>query len=87
MKKREMAVGIARGVEITAKGCPFYNRCPMAIEGTCQTQTPPTLELDNGHQISCHLTLEQLQEAEAEAQRILLGYERLGQDEIKAPAR
>ena len=37
MKKREMAVGIARGVEITAKGCPFYNRCPLAIEGTCQT--------------------------------------------------
>jgi peptide/nickel transport system ATP-binding protein len=87
MKKREMAVGIARGVEITAKGCPFYNRCPMAIEGTCQTQTPPTLELDNGHRISCHLTLEQLQEAEAEAQRILLGYEKLGQDEVTAPAR
>jgi hypothetical protein len=59
----------------------------MAIEGTCQTQTPPTLELDNGHRISCHLTLEQLQEAEAEAQRILLGYEKLGQDEVTAPAR
>ena len=44
MKKREMAVGIARGVEITAKGCPFYNRCPLAIEGTCQTVVPPTLE-------------------------------------------
>jgi peptide/nickel transport system ATP-binding protein len=81
MKKREMAVGIARGVEITAKGCPFYNRCPLAIEGTCQTVVPPTLQLDNGHQIACHLTLEQLEEAEAEAQKILLGYEKLGQDD------
>jgi peptide/nickel transport system ATP-binding protein len=81
MKKREMAVGIARGVEITAKGCPFYNRCPLAIEGTCQTVVPPTLELENGHQISCHMTIEQLDEAEAEAQKILLGYEKLGQDD------
>jgi peptide/nickel transport system ATP-binding protein len=81
MKKREMAVGIARGVEITARGCPFYNRCPLAIEGTCELKTPPTLELERGHQISCHLTLEQLQEAEAEAQKILLGYEKLGQED------
>jgi len=81
MKKREMAVGIARGVEITAKGCPFYNRCPLAIEGTCQTVVPPTLNLENGHQISCHLTLEQLEEAEADAQKILLGYEKLGQED------
>ena len=81
MKRREMAVGIARGVEITAKGCPFYNRCPLAIEGTCQTVVPPTLELENGHQISCHLTIEQLDEAETEAQKILLGYEKLGQDD------
>ena len=81
MQKREMAVGIARGVEITAKGCPFYNRCPLAIEGTCQDKTPPTLDLGNDHEIACHLTLEQLQEAEAEAQKILMGYEALGKDD------
>ena len=81
MKKREMAVGIARGVEITAVGCPFYNRCPLAIDGTCEVKAPPILELQNGLQIACHLTLEQLEEAEAEAQRILLGYEKLGQED------
>jgi len=81
MKRREMAVGIARGVEITARGCPFYNRCPLAIEDTCPVVTPPVLELENGHRIACHLTLAQLQEAEAEAQRILLGYEQLGKDD------
>ena len=81
MKKREMAVGIARGVEITAIGCPFYNRCPMGIEGTCDKQVPPRLFLDNGHEIDCHLSIEQLQEAEAESQKILLGYEKLGGEE------
>jgi len=81
MKKREMAVGIARGVEITAVGCPFYNRCPMGIEGTCDKQVPPKLHLKEGHEISCHLTLEQLQEAETETQKILHGYEKLGSDD------
>eukprot|EP00494_Astrolonche_serrata_P012714 UN12822 len=81
MKKREMAVGIARGVEITRKGCPFYNRCPMAIEGTCELKTPPVLRLKDGHEISCHLTLEQLQEAEADAQKVLHGFEKLGKED------
>ena len=81
MKKREMAVGIARGVEITARGCPFYNRCPMAIEGTCEKEAPPTLELENGHQIACHMTLEQLDAAETEAQKVLHGFEKIGKDD------
>lgn len=81
MQKREMAVGIARGVEITRRGCPFYNRCPMAIENTCDKDTPPVLKLKDGHEIACHLTLEQLQEAERETQQILHGYEKVGKDD------
>ncbi len=77
MQKREMAVGIAKGVEITAVGCPFYNRCPMGIEGTCDHRSPPIRELEGGHQISCHLTVEDLQEAEQHTQQILHGYEKL----------
>ncbi len=81
MKKREMAVGIARGVEITPRGCPFFNRCPLAIEGTCELKTPPIIRLRDGHEIACHLTLEQLNEAEREAQKILRGYEKLGEED------
>jgi peptide/nickel transport system ATP-binding protein len=76
MQKREMAVGIARGVEITKRGCPFFNRCPLAIEGTCDLETPPVLELENGHQISCHISLDELIKTEHETQKILHGYER-----------
>ncbi len=71
MQKREMAVGISRGVEMTEVGCPFFNRCPMAMEGTCNTTIPPILKLNDGHEISCHLTLEQLNEVEAETRRTL----------------
>lgn len=71
MQKREMAVGISRGVEMDAVGCPFYNRCPMGIEGTCNQVIPPILQLNDGHQISCHLTLGQLNEVEADTRRIL----------------
>ncbi|UCH39389.1 MAG: ABC transporter ATP-binding protein [Gammaproteobacteria bacterium] len=81
MQKREMAVGIARGVEITARGCPFYNRCPLAIEGTCDLKTAPVRELKDGHEIHCHRSIEELQETERETQMILHGYEKLGEDD------
>ena len=84
MQKREMAVGIAKGVEITAVGCPFYNRCPMGIEGTCDKSTPPIRELEGGHEITCHRTVEELQEAEQETQQILRGYEALVDESLKA---
>ena len=81
MQKREMAVGIARGVEITARGCPFYNRCPIAIEGTCDTETAPIRTLKDGHEIHCHRGIEELEETEKQTQQILHGYEKLGDDD------
>ena len=86
MKKREMAAGIAKDVQITAKGCPFFNRCPMGIEGTCEQQNPPIRELDSGHQIACHRTIEDLEVAERETQLILHGYEKLGKDDQRPTA-
>ena len=81
MQKREMAVGIARGVEITARGCPFYNRCPLAIENTCEQKAAPIRELKSGHEIHCHRTIEELEETERETQMILHGYEKIGEED------
>jgi peptide/nickel transport system ATP-binding protein len=75
MEKREMAVGIARGVEITETGCPFYNRCPQAITGTCERVVAPTYELASGHFISCHHNEEYLSQAEEAPQQVLHGFE------------
>ena len=81
MQKREMAVGIARGVEITAVGCPFFNRCPVAIEGTCNREDAPIHEPHPKHFIACHRSMEELVENEAQPQQILHGFEKVADDE------
>jgi peptide/nickel transport system ATP-binding protein len=84
MQKREMAVGIARGVEITDVGCPFYNRCPIAISGTCERVTAPTYELASGHFISCHHSAEEIEAIEKAPQQVLHGFEKVESDDDKA---
>ena len=84
MQKREMAIGIARGVEITDRGCPFYNRCPVATEGICEGDTAPVREPSPEHFISCHRTLDELLEAEQTPQQILHGFEKAAPDGDKA---
>jgi peptide/nickel transport system ATP-binding protein len=64
MQTREALAGISRGVKITEIGCPFFDRCPMAIEGTCDKIDPPQREDVNGHGhiIECHREVEELME-------------------------
>ncbi len=57
MVTREATAGTARDVENTAFGCAFFNRCPLAMDGVCDRQTPPIREHTPGHQIACHLNL------------------------------
>ena len=54
METREALSGIARAVEITGTGCPFFKRCPLAIEGRCDREAPPVREPAPGHRIFCH---------------------------------
>ncbi|MBM7570049.1 ABC transporter ATP-binding protein [Aquibacillus albus] len=36
------------------EGCRFHNRCPLAVDA-CKTQVPPLRNIENGHQVACHL--------------------------------
>lgn len=36
------------------KGCRFYPRCPAAMEGTCDQEAPPDVEI-GGHGVHCYL--------------------------------
>jgi len=36
-------------------GCAFRNRCSYAVEGTCDTTSPPGRNVDGDHIIYCHL--------------------------------
>jgi len=66
MERREMTAGIARDVEITSVGCPFYPRCPVAIEGTCDKENAPERTLEDGHVIACHLEVDSLLHLESD---------------------
>ena len=56
IQSRDMATGIGLTVETAQKGCAFFNRCPLAIPGTCNKDTPPIQSFQDGHQITCHHT-------------------------------
>lgn len=54
MQTQEAQAGIDRLVTLTEKGCPFFDRCPLAIKGTCDEETPPVRSLSGNHSIECH---------------------------------
>jgi peptide/nickel transport system ATP-binding protein len=54
MTTREAITGIARGVETTDIGCPFFDRCPLAIDGVCDKENPPIRNPAAEHLIACH---------------------------------
>ncbi|MEM7742306.1 MAG: ABC transporter ATP-binding protein [Pseudomonadota bacterium] len=62
MQTREAMAGISRGVKIVDVGCPFFDRCPLAIPGTCDKIDPPARPDPHGHDhvIECHVTLDHL---------------------------
>jgi peptide/nickel transport system ATP-binding protein len=36
-------------------GCPFHNRCPDFMPGTCDREMPPLRQVDAQHAVSCFL--------------------------------
>lgn len=36
-------------------GCPFYARCPVRLDGLCDTVSPPLQAAETGHEVACHL--------------------------------
>ena len=54
METQEAKAGIDRVVRITETGCPFFDRCPIKIEGTCDKEIPPIRNFGDNHQIECH---------------------------------
>lgn len=51
---KETAAGMSGGVQLTATGCPFFERCPLAIPGTCDREAPPKRHPSEKHVIECH---------------------------------
>jgi peptide/nickel transport system ATP-binding protein len=47
-------------------GCPFQTRCPRKIGEICETTEPELREEEPGHQIRCHIPLEELRRLQTE---------------------
>jgi peptide/nickel transport system ATP-binding protein len=62
MKTQEAEAGIDRVVELVEEGCAFFDRCPLAIDGTCDLEIPPIQDLGKGHVIECHRGEEDFEE-------------------------
>ena len=57
---QETITGMTGGVELTDIGCPFFARCPLAIEGTCDITAPPRRIEGEDHVIECHREVDEL---------------------------
>jgi len=56
----EARAASAASVVIGGTGCPFANRCALAIRGTCDTTAPAVRDLPGDLQIACHLPVGEL---------------------------
>lgn len=52
--RREGIPGRPPGLITPPKGCPFYDRCPAAMD-VCRAVTPRALDVEPGHVVECHL--------------------------------
>ena len=52
--------GIDRVVRITEVGCPYHDRCPLAVEGLCDQESAPGRQVGARHFIACHRAVEDL---------------------------
>ena len=51
------------------KGCSFYSRCPQAMDGICNKEDPPLVEVEDGHGVRCYLYPEVVAASEVQADK------------------
>jgi peptide/nickel transport system ATP-binding protein len=60
IRTRAVIAGVAREVATVSTGCPFFDRCPLAMPGTCDRSFPSARPVTAGHAIACHRPLAEL---------------------------
>jgi peptide/nickel transport system ATP-binding protein len=54
-------------------GCPFHTRCQRKIGTICETTEPPLAESEPGHEIRCHIPIEELRRLQVEEVPVAAG--------------
>jgi peptide/nickel transport system ATP-binding protein len=52
LQQRETAAGTDRAITRVERGCPFFDRCPLGIPGTCNVEDPPIRQV-GAKQVAC----------------------------------
>lgn len=60
IKARADRTGISEVRHGSGAGCPFFQRCPVRIEGVCDREDPPVREPLRGHKLACHREISEL---------------------------
>ena len=60
LSSRIVASVVDRDALASAAGCPFFNRCPLAIDGVCDRELPPAHKVADDDVIYCHRDLADL---------------------------
>ena len=47
-------------------GCVFHARCPRKLGAICEQEEPPLAEVERGHFLRCHISLDELRRLQAE---------------------
>ena len=53
---------LGQAVDSSKVGCPFFNRCAVAVNDVCNRRDVPLRQMAQGHTVACHLELDALRE-------------------------
>ena len=51
---------LGQAVDSSKVGCPFFNRCAVAVNDVCNRRDVPLRQMAQGHTVACHLELDAL---------------------------
>lgn len=54
-ERREGIPGRPPPLTLELRGCPFFERCPSRMPGTCDLHKPASVEITPGHRVACFL--------------------------------
>ncbi|MDX1450286.1 MAG: ABC transporter ATP-binding protein, partial [Acidimicrobiia bacterium] len=66
-KNRIRLVGEIPSPANPPSGCVFHTRCHRFMEGICDIEEPPTVEVEPGHRMKCHIPFEELRRLQSES--------------------
>ena len=53
---------LGQAVDSSKVGCPFFNRCAVAVNDVCNRRDVPLRQMAQSHTVACHLELDALRE-------------------------